>query len=1118
MQFDILSRHLNVFEPHFIEASAGTGKTFAIEHLVTRLLIEGPNPLPIEQILVVTFTKAATRQLKLRIRSNLLHAKEQLLSQKPSFDYLSAICQQGEKAIGLCLSCIENALVCYDFAKIYTLHGFCHRILNEFAIEAQIHLTVCDPDEQTQAVPLRQLIKRHLKNAVGIPDYSPVQIQAVLKKYRSNPERMITSLAQLANNSSDIAPIPSYSQHLNAFLDQVQSLPPIDADRLKADLCLLLPHYKQMTDPGISSQIDLLCQILSCKTCTQAQFDTLLSKGLFLERMEEGNQKVRSKLPPSSALHYPDLYLKLHKTLLPPIQEAKDPTRTLLRLGKDLQNRFRNLLDQKETLSPDTLLLKMEEALAIPEFVSSVRGKFSAAIIDEFQDTDPIQWNIFQTLFISHLQTVCLVGDPKQSIYSFRNADVYAYLQAANVMGPSAKKHLDTNFRSTPQLTSALNLLFSKAQKGWMALPQNNAPLDVAPVKAGSCLSFDVEAAPVEFFVASDKKGKSKKFPTDRMLEKQVFPYIASEILKLHQELKLNYHDIAILVKDRFQAQDAIDYLKTCGIPASSRRGGSILETTAFFALQELLAAVCSPFDMSKIKAALGGALIGWNAADLRRSSDDPLLLSAKARMQLLKNILWEKGFGPFFQTLLATHWKESSPLLQEQMPLHTDLRHLCQLLIEEEMKNGLKMEGFLTYLESLQSQSHPDDPRLKVPLQEEKGSVAIMTIHKSKGLEFDAVFALGIASRHPVAEQVRVQHQSSFLLSPPDLANPAVLRSLEELDAEKMRQLYVALTRAKRKLYIPLMFQEDMKKVEIGEAAPTELFFARLTEHSNQHADLYRILEKTTLDQAAPILKDLAPLIDYRILQEACPPQVELEIVSANPAILNKEPFPWPDYHEPILSFSSLAKKQTPSETLAPLQNAPLSPHTLPLGKETGHLLHLIFEKIFKKNRHQLLDPETLQEVIDEQICFSPLEKWRPVFLPWITALLRKKLLCFSLSEIPVGSFQPEVEFFFPTKQGKMKGFADLFFEYRGKYYLLDWKSNYLGPSDADYTQEKIAEAMRLHQYTMQAAIYADALKRYIKLFDKRPFEECFGGAIYYFVRGKAIWHFLPGANDEQL
>ncbi len=138
MLFDVLSRNLNVFEPHFLEASAGTGKTFAIEHLVTRLLIESGEPFLIEQILVVTFTRAATRELKFRIRRCLTRTKLELECGISSIDYLKAIQEQGEKKVKDAIERLDAALICFDSAQIYTLHGFCHRILKEFAFEAAI--------------------------------------------------------------------------------------------------------------------------------------------------------------------------------------------------------------------------------------------------------------------------------------------------------------------------------------------------------------------------------------------------------------------------------------------------------------------------------------------------------------------------------------------------------------------------------------------------------------------------------------------------------------------------------------------------------------------------------------------------------------------------------------------------------------------------------------------------------------------------------------------------------------------------------------------------------------------------------------------------------------------
>ena len=1150
MHFDVLSRDLNVFEPHFLEASAGTGKTFAIEHLVTRLLLEGDSPLTIEQILVVTFTRAATRELKMRIRRNLLSAKEQLQSSTPSSDYLQAICQRGEDAVKMAIDRIDAALICYDLAQIYTLHGFCHRVLKEFAWEAGISMEVSDPDEKEYISHVVQIVKDHLKNDEAMSNYSPAQIKTLLRKYQSDPRKMIASLVNFASSSAEIAPIPSYAEHLDVFLKEIAALPPIDAKNFKTDLLSLLPHYKQMTSEEIPSQIDLLSEILSSKTCTEKQFDSLLVNGFFLEKMEENNQKVRAKFPDPSTLHYPGLYQRIRQTLLPPIKAARDPARIFLRLCKDLQERCRDLLEKRETFSPDSLLLQVESALKNPHFVACVRHKFRAAIVDEFQDTDPIQWNIFRELFldrvnlqtavrdgkviqdseskgcvnfpsptpVSRVNPVYLVGDPKQSIYAFRNADVYLYLQAAKAMGPSSKKYLDTNFRSTAPLVHALNLLFSKAPKGWMNLPQSDEALEVIPVKVGSSITFQQGEVPIEFFIAADKKGRSKKFPTENMLEKKIFPYLAREIVKLNTEHGIQYHDIAILVKDRFQAQDLIDYLNECGIAASSKRNGSIVQTNAFFALIEMLIAVCSPFDMSKIKAALGGALLAWNEEDLRKKSDDPLLLDVKAKMQMLKKVLFEKGVGLFFQTMLDISWSNGTPLLQEifargDLPLYLDLQKLCQLLVEEELHNGLKCDALIPYLQDLAKESHSDDPRLRAPLQEEKGSVTVMTMHMSKGLEFEAVFALGISSRHSPAEQVSIKQDGRTLLVPFDPLDSDAMRSLEEIDAEKMRQLYVALTRAKRYLYIPLMIQEDAKEIEIGSASPVELFFARLTQIADCHADLYRIAQNNNVDKATQILKSLGPLIGYRILDEAPVSIFNLE-TETNCQMIPPSPLKLPLYHEQPLSFSSLAKKVHFFEAIKPPQDAPQSPHTLPLGSETGHLLHLVFEKIFKRKLHHPLNAGAIEQLIDEEIAFSSLEPWRPILLPWMIELLTKQLLTFSLSDIPGDQLQQEMEFLFPAERGMMKGFADLFFEYGGKYYLLDWKSNYLGPTDADYTMSKIAEAMHAHQYEMQAAIYAEALERYVKLFDNRPFSECFGGAIYYLSEGKQCIILSPNAE----
>jgi exodeoxyribonuclease V beta subunit len=413
MLFDVLSRHLDVFEPHFLEASAGTGKTFAIEHLVVRLLIEGDTPFLIEQILVVTFTRAATRELKLRIRRSLVRAKEELENGCCSADYLKAIEEQGQRAVRAASDRIEAALICFDSAQIYTLHGFCHRILREFAFEAATCMEVSDPDERDYVALLEKMIKTHLKEEVSLPHYSPFQIKTLLKKHRAKPRKMVSSLANLIASGKQIASLPSYGELLEAFEREIRSLPPIDSAHFKSDLSLLTPQYKLMTGEEIPVQIALLAEILSSKACAPKQFDRLLCDDLFLEKMGDYNKKVRAKMPEPGALHYPDLIEQLRNALLSILEAARNPSHIFLRLAKDLQEKSRDLLESSETFSPDALLLRVEKALQVPRFVECVRGRFRAAIVDEFQDTDPVQWNIFEQLFLSHLRAICLVGDPK---------------------------------------------------------------------------------------------------------------------------------------------------------------------------------------------------------------------------------------------------------------------------------------------------------------------------------------------------------------------------------------------------------------------------------------------------------------------------------------------------------------------------------------------------------------------------------------------------------------------------------------------------------------------------------------------------------------------------------
>lgn len=1074
MRFDVLNRDVCVFDSHFLEASAGTGKTFAIEHLVVRLLLETDTPLSLDQILVVTFTRAATAELKMRIYRNLKAVQHQLAQGDSPFDYVKALIERKEDQRAL--ERIEAALICYDLAPIYTLHGFCSRMLQELAFEAQVKAEMVDPEQEPPGPLVERLIKDHLKSAVKPPLYSLGQMRMLLK--RKDPKRLIAALKPLVEGSKIMPVLPSYQDVLDTFRLQLSSFEQVDPVRLEADFRILIPRYVKMTGPEIPSQIALLCKMISSKTCSEEEFECLLEEELFIGRMQEQNLKKKAKPLEITELHYPCLLERMRKEIPPLLRKARDPVLLLLRLAADVRAQIGPLLEEKDILSFDALLLKMREALMEERFVEGVRSKFRAAIIDEFQDTDPVQWELFKKLFPPGAgSTLYLVGDPKQSIYAFRSADLHVYFDAASAMGAQARRFLDTNFRSTPPLVTALNVLFGV--KDWMQ------GLTLLPLQAGSSTEPIDRAPPVEFWVATQKTGRGRAFPSSQVLESCMFPQIASRLHALHQEQGIAYDEMAILVKDRFSAQQVSSYLIQAGIPVSAHRTSSLLDSSAYFSLRLLAEALKFPSHDGKLRAALGSPLIGFSVLEMQGRE----FVFAKTQIKRLEALLRAQGFGPFLQALFKTKWRQAGPSLLEgmftQKQLYEDLRQIGALILEE----GPDLDLF-DYLASLPFASSERENRFQRKSQEEKGSVAVMTIHRSKGLEFQIVVALGISARHPLSDVVTIRTSRGAELSAVDFENPACQRGLEEVCAEKLRSLYVCLTRAKQKLFIPLILEDNPQELDLCDLSPLELFL--------RNSDLSR--ER---------LAALHPLISVQTLDPSELPHFALEKQSVElsfPGPLRLPPL------EPVpLSFTSLAAKRSSSQPKILIQEDPLSIHTLPPGSETGVILHRLFEKITRKGVHHPLNLVEIGRLVEREVVGSHLEPWLSVLESWILEVLTRPLLSFCIADIPRDQLLEEMEFVYTLPRGLMKGFADLIFAWQEKYYILDWKSNYLGSSDAAYTPEALENSMTDNEYKLQASIYAEALRRYVKLFDNRPFEECFGGALYYFVRGKALYHFIP-------
>ncbi|MBF5059966.1 UvrD-helicase domain-containing protein [Candidatus Neptunochlamydia vexilliferae] len=953
-RFDVLDPRTPLLGHHFLEASAGTGKTFAIEHITARLIAE--QRFSIDEILIVTFTRAATRELKVRIH-------ETLKKCPPSFP-------------------LQKALALVDQAQIFTIHGFCHRMLTEYAFEAGLEFTLLSEEESDYQAILADHITDFFRTSLTSEEYSTPQLIKLFQS-RADVLNKVLNLIEKEGEFPDYPPFNHSHERYNAIRPTLS--PPLD---------LILQFNKIKNKEGeIKEPYKTQVALLEKKYLNREEFETLTASESVLSLTTEENLSKRAFSDPRPLYNFRD-------QLLPILEPATSPLCTLVRIARSVGPSALRALEEKEILSPNDILKRMGEALSRPPFREKVRSRYRAAIIDEFQDTDPIQWNIFKTLFIDDpIPALYLVGDPKQSIYSFRSADIYTYLNAEKMV--SEKGYLDTNYRSDPALIQALNTLFSK-NPNWLSLP--DAPLPFHPVKhpeGAANRPFPDDKEPIHFFAYETKKKKWGSWPTIEIEETIFFPFIAREILNLTKK-GFQYSDFAILVKDRHQSVRLKTYLESCKIPTSSKRNESLTSSPTFSLVRSLLEALIDPSEVP-VKRFLSHL---YNHQDLKENQE--LLTETTARFAQPQSL----------ERALRTLYTPTD------LETYADYTKLSELLLSHP---GTLEERLASLLD------HKEIPR--VPLAD-PNSVTIMTIHMSKGLEFNIVFALGLINRYTGRETL-IRHDKEWLPFHPD--HPKCKAALHRQEAEKLRQLYVALTRAKHRLYIPLLRDTSNTPIPLGQASPLELFDPEPTD------------------------------VTYLF-----------------PAKLPPEDPTFPELHSPtspsliypsrtLHSYSSLAHT-TPQP--------PVDVETdLPKGAETGVLLHSLLETL-------LLNPDTSIETL--------LQKRLPPHFPFETTakLLHHALHTplsphpFSLSEVK--HLYPEVEFLYPDGPNFIKGFIDLVFKHNDHYFLLDWKTNLL-PS---YDPKTLHETMAHHDYTLQALLYNTALSRYLK---GAPI----GGTYYIFLRG---------------
>ena len=507
-----------------------------------------------ENILLVTFTRAATFELKLRLRRNLEQKK------------------------------LIKALSKFDSLSIFTIHGFCFHTLKEFAFESDFPLN--QNEESVKPELLCSLLHDFLSNELDPDEIHPRQLEKVVKKCHSQLEKLYQ---ELQHPSSILG--RTFREIWNEIVEERR--------RLTSDP-LFSPKQRSTLFEQLLNAAPCFAGLCDRKRLVKEEHIKGFDRFVTLLHGEEVNPVDLPclKMIPENLIRnhtYPLWLEKLNRRLIPLLTELSDPVPILGRLKKEAQEYVTTRCEREDLFFYDDLVKRLAQQLENPLFCEKVRSKYKIVLIDEFQDTDSLQWKIFSTLFLHHAP-LYTVGDPKQSIYGFRGADLYVYKEAQKALGSDAMATLNQNFRSQPPLVAGLNTLFAQAG-ALITLPKINEVIPIDPVIAAL---ENTSSAGIIFCEAET--------------EEELFSTICHEIERVHHEENIPYREIAILVKDRYQGGR---FASHCPLPYVNKRSESLADSEAFIAFEDFLLAIYYPRDRGYLVKALGGPLFQTPIAEI---------------------------------------------------------------------------------------------------------------------------------------------------------------------------------------------------------------------------------------------------------------------------------------------------------------------------------------------------------------------------------------------------------------------------------------------------------------------------------------------------------------------
>lgn len=1099
------SKHMQSFDVYkvplrdsnLVEASAGTGKTYSISVLVLRFVLE--SNIPIQDILMVTFTKSAVAELEHRVRAFIRQAYAIVCQGQSDLEDESMlkIIKHATDSVGVdeVKKRLKHALLFLDETAIMTIHGFCQKTLGEFAFETdQIFnaATITPIELESVKMDAVNVFWRKHMNRIGPltlswlkkQDFTREQLMDLLK-YKLNGQIYLHQHSEPVFEATFLTDLERQIQLFNnAYVEAISNA----------------QKYLKQNAETIANRI---ANHSNAKKSDAAKY-IVNPRALYayLYRSSKPAQYMFRIF--SEVLTWFEPVHELELALTEAINQFKLNVQS--KALDDIQQIIQAKLIQKGVITFDNMIEKLHQAVVIKDHKAlhlALRKKYKAVLIDEFQDTDKLQYELFNVLFDKH-SILFYIGDPKQSIYAWRKADINTYFTARNQV-----RHvytMNTNYRSSVSVVNGLNHFFKPSDDfDTFSFLKAKDAIHYWPVASSQSQDQSIKAdwyhqKPIFYASCEDKSQVLNTLLHDL---KQL---LTSDIQILHKGKwrDVTPSDICILVRSNKEADELQVALRKHRFPAIAIDDSKLSDSPEAKGIYYVLYAVYN-IHRANINRALLQDWLGFDESSLLQVNESLLLERFK-----YYQTQWEQEgiFVMLMQMFSDFNVRERclSPEYVHGKRVLSNLFQMTELLHKHQLTQHFQPLDVLNWFQKLLEDQRQSGDEFEMRIESDEAAVTIMTIHKSKGLEFPIVMAPTLNLKPFGSSGVisfREAKTGQYCFGETTLLNEQQLADYHlQIEQEHRRLIYVALTRTAQMCYIYNNLQKKQSSLQP---------FLELIE-KNPNVDIRRGIEKS-----------LSKTYYYPSKNHV--DQKEIHTVKA---------FNLSDTHWKKWSYSSLVVEH---ESLQTLQGNVFDSSydewilkLLPKGANTGNLLHLLFERVHFNDSKQWV------RMVDQAVKSISEHKRESYTLHLMTLMghissveFKSSAQTFTLSGLSMERQLNELEFDFLINQGKGKaikalstdevvldvkysdqllgvlnGKMDMFFEINNQYFILDWKSNYLGPHINDYGPTQLIEAMNHNHYHLQYHLYTIAAIKYLKSRVKDfDYERDFGGVFYVFVRG---------------